>query len=164
MLPNYKSILVTTDLSPHATHVFKHAVMLARQNDAEMHLLHVVPQVDSSVRSYVATVLGSDSLEKLEQSHQQDALQRIRAEIEEFAKAELADHPEDLKRFTGVDIRQGNPVEQILAAAEQFDADVIVMGTHSKGILEHGFLGSVAEKVLHKAGRPTFVIPLPKHQ
>lgn len=163
MLPTYDTILVTTDLTPHSTHVFKHAVMLARQSNASIHLLHVVPQIDSSARNYVATVLGSDSLEKLERTHQQDALQKIRAEIEEFAKSELADYAEDLKRFAGVDIRIGNPVDQILKSAEQCEADVIVMGTHSKGIIEYGFLGSVAEKVLRKAGRPTFVIPLPEN-
>jgi nucleotide-binding universal stress UspA family protein len=162
MLPTYKSILVTTDLNPHSTNVFKHAVMLARHNDAEIHLLHVVQKLDPAARNYVANIMGSDNLESLERSHQQEALQKIRTELEGFARAELADHPEDLKRFCGVDIRIGHPVEQILAAAEEFKADVIVLGSHSKGVLEHGLLGSVAEKVLHKSRRPTLVIPLPK--
>lgn len=162
MLPTYKTILVATDLTPHAEHVFKHAVMLARQSGASIHLLHVVPQVDASMRRYVATVLGSDSLEKLERDHQQDALQKIREELEEFAKTELVEHPEDLKRFAGVDIRIGNPVEQILASADQCEADLLILGTHSKGIIEHSFLGSVAEKVLQRSTRPTFIIPLPK--
>ncbi len=162
MLPNYKSILVTTDLTPHSEYVFKHAMMLARQCNASIQLLYVVPQVDASIRNYVATVLGRDSLEKLEHSHQQEALQKIRRELEEFSKTELEGHPEDLKRFTGVDIRIGDPVEQILASADQFEADVLVMGTHSKGLIEHSFLGSVAEKVLHKINRPTFIVPLPK--
>ncbi len=163
MLPKYNSILVTTDLTPHAETVFKHAIMLARQNEAKIHLLYVVPQVDSSVRSYVATVLGSESLDKLERTHQQDALQKIRAELEHFAHTELEDHPEDMQRFAGVDIRIGNPVEQILASAKQLEADVIVMGTHSKGVIEHSFIGSVAERVLQKASCPAFIIPLPKH-
>lgn len=163
MLPTYKSILVATDLTPHSTHVFKHAVLLARMCDARVQLLHVVPQVDASVRNYVATVLGRDNLEELERAHQQDALQKIRKDLEEFAHTELADSPDDLKHFSGVDIRIGNPVEQILAAADQFEADLLVLGTHSKGAIEHSFLGSVAEKVLHKSHRPTFVIPLPKN-
>jgi nucleotide-binding universal stress UspA family protein len=36
------------------------------------------------------------------------------------------------------------------------------MGTHGKGVLEHAFLGSVAEKVLRKARKPVFIIPLPE--
>ncbi len=162
MLPIYKSILVTTDLTPHAEYVFRHAVLLARQSRARIHLLHVVPQIDASVRNYVATVIGSDNLEKLEHSHLQEARQKIRAELETFAETELSEHPEDQELFAGVDIRTGYPVEQILAAAEQCEADLIVLGTHSKGAIEHSFLGSVAEKVLYRSRRPTFVIPLPK--
>jgi len=133
ILPGYRSNLVTTDLTPHAKQVFKRAV-----------------------------ILGTDSLKKLERSHQQDALQKIREELEAFAKAELAGHPEELKRFAGVDIRIGDPVEQILVSAEQLAADLLVMGTHSKGMIEHDFPGSVADKVLHRIRLPTFVIPLPK--
>jgi len=162
MLPKYDSILVTTDLTPHATYVFKHAVILARQNDAKIQLLHVVPQVDTSMRNYVAAVLGKENLVNLEKAHQQEALQKIRADLEDFAKTELADHPEDMQRFAGVDIRIGDPVDQILASADLFEADLIVMGTHSKGVIEHSFIGSVAEKVLQKARRPTLVVPLPK--
>ena len=161
MLPNYKSILVATDLSPHSEMVFRHAVVLARQSGASIHLLYVIPQIDASVRGYVATVLGSDNLSKLEQSHQSEALQKIRKDLEDFAVEEFKDHPEELKRFSGVDIRHGSPSEQILASADQCDADLILMGTHSKGVIEHSFLGSVAEKVVHKSDRPVFIIPLP---
>ena len=161
MLPSYKRILVTTDLTPHASLVFRHALVLARQFAASIHLVYVIPQIDASVRSYVSSVLGSENLAKLEQDHQFEALQKIRKDLEEFAHSELEEQPEDLKRFGGIDLRQGNPADQILAAAAQCEADVILMGTHSKGFIEHSFLGSVAEKVLHKADRPVFVIPLP---
>lgn len=35
------------------------------------------------------------------------------------------------------------------------------MGTHSHGLIGHAFLGSVAEKVLHRIRKPVFVIPIP---
>ena len=58
MLPNIKSILLATDLSENSTEAFKHAVMLSRAGDAKIHLLHVVAEVDSGVRTYVAAVMG----------------------------------------------------------------------------------------------------------
>ncbi|NCO53672.1 MAG: universal stress protein [Deltaproteobacteria bacterium] len=162
MLPTYQGILVATDLSPHASLVFRHAVMLARFHKAPIYLVHVVQKLDNSARTYVATVLGEESLNRLEEDHQKEALQTIRQKIVDLAQAELAGFPEDQARFSEVEVRIGNPVEQILAAVKQHQADVIVMGTHSKGRIEHSFLGSVAEKIIARAVCPTFVVPLPK--
>lgn len=161
MLPTYQNILVATDLTPNSANAFRHAVMLARQHNANIHLMHVVAQVDTSMRSYLSSVLGQGRLEELEQKHEQEAYARLKKELTDFAEAELSDHPEDMKRFSGSEVAVGNPVICILAAADKLDADVIVMGTHSKRGLEHAFLGSVAEKVLQKSKRPVFVIPLP---
>lgn len=162
MLPNYKTILVPTDFTPNSGHAFRHAVILARQNSAQIHLLHVVPDVDASVRSYVATVMGKGRLDAFEKEHEEEARRELTAELDAFAKAELAGHAEDLERFAGSEVVHGHPVAQILLAADRLDADVIVMGSHGKGPLEYSFLGSVAEKVLRKSRRPVFVVPLPE--
>ena len=45
---------------------------------------------------------------------------------------------------------------------KEFNCDIILMGTHGKGVLIHALLGSVAEKVLRHSRRPVFVIPLPE--
>jgi len=162
MLPAYKTILVATDFTPNADQAFYHAVMLARQHDAKIYLLHVVPEVDASMRSYLSSVMGKEKLEEFEKNHQQEAHAELKIELDNFAAKELVDHPEDLARFAGSEVVIGNPVIQIIEAGKRLNADVIVMGTHSKGVLEHAFLGSVAEKVLKKANRPIFVVPLKK--
>jgi nucleotide-binding universal stress UspA family protein len=66
MLPSYQNILVTTDLTPDSEHAFKHAVMLARQSMAKIHLMQVVPEIDASFRSYVSAVMGSGNLDRFE--------------------------------------------------------------------------------------------------
>jgi nucleotide-binding universal stress UspA family protein len=162
MLPAYKTILVATDFTENSDHAFNHAVMLARQHNAKIHLLHVLPQVDTAMRSYLSSVMGEDKLETFEKNHQQDAQAKLKAALDSFAQQELVDHPEDLARFAGSEVVPGNPVIKIIEAAKRLNADVIVIGTHSKGVLEHAFLGSIAEKVLQKANRPVFVIPLRK--
>jgi len=160
MLPNYQNILIATDLSPNSEYAFKHAVVLARTSQAKIHLLHIVPEIDPGFRSYVAAVMGEGKLEKFESLHESEARAEIKRELEEFAREELADHPEDFANIAGIEVLHGHPVTQILQAAERLNADVIVMGTHGKGALEHTFLGSVAEKVLHKSKCPVFTIPL----
>ena len=161
MLPSYKNILIATDLTPNSKHAFKHAVLLARHSMAKIHLLHVVPEVDSSFRSYVSSIMGEGKLEEFESQHEDQARTKIRKELEAFAREELTDHPEDFKNIASVDVVHGHAVSQILQAADRLNVDVIVMGTHGKGALQHTFLGSVAEKVLQKSNKPVFVIPIP---
>ena len=162
MLPLYKKILVTTDFTPNSDHAFKHAVMLARQNNAQIHLLHVMQQVDDNMRSYLSSVLGESRLEDFEKTNVEKAKQDLKVSLDDFANSELASFPEDLARFAGSKVVIGHPVVKILETADELDVDVIIMGTHGKGALEHAFLGSVAEKVLRKTHRPVFIIPLPK--
>ncbi len=162
MLPFYNRILVPTDLTPNSKFAFKHAVMLGRHNDAKIYLLHVLPEVDSTMHNYISSILGEGKLEELEQKNRGKAKDQLKKTLDDFAKQELEKFPEDLARFSGTEVVIGHPVSQILETADRLDVDLIVMGTHGKGVLTHAFLGSVAEKVLQKSTRPVFVIPLPK--
>jgi len=161
MLPTIKSILLATDLSHNASEAFKHAVMLSRPEKAKVHILHVIPEIDTGVRSYVEAVMGEGKLGKFEKSHEESARESIRKAIDEFTKKELADKPEDLKRITKIEIEHGRPALKIIDTAERLNVDLIVMATHGKGPIEHTFLGSVTEKVLRISKRPVYVIPLP---
>lgn len=160
MLPVCKSILLATDLSHNAGEAFKYAVMLSRPDQATIHLLHVVPEVDNSVRTYVSAVMGEGSLDKFENQHEELARQNIRKALDEFARTELKDHPEDLERIADIVVEHGQPAAKILEVSDELNADLIVMASHGKGALEYTFLGSVTEKVLRKTKRPVFVVPL----
>ncbi|NIQ93857.1 MAG: universal stress protein [Desulfuromonadales bacterium] len=161
MLPNYKNILIATDLTENSEHAFKHAVLLARKSKANIHLLHVVPEIDAGFRSYISAVMGEGKLEELQMQNEKQALDEIKRELKEFTRKELENFPEDQKNIAGIEVYLGDPVAKILQVADTITADVIVMGTHGKGAIEHAFLGSVAEKVLRKSKRPVFVIPIP---
>jgi nucleotide-binding universal stress UspA family protein len=161
MLPLYKTIVVATDLSPNSAHAFRHAVLLARQSQAQLHLLHIVPEIDSGVRTYVSTLMGEGRLDEFEQSAEENARETIRQRLRAFADAELADHPDDLQRIAAIEVHHGHAVAEILKYGDRVQADVIVLGTHGKGALEYTFLGSVSEKILRKTKRPVFIVPLP---
>ena len=160
MLPNYKKILYATDLTPNSEHAFRHAMLLARKSSAKVHILHVIPEVDDSFRSYVASMMGEGKLEALEQDHENQAKEILSQRLENFAQRELSDFPDDYDNITEIEVVHGHAVAEILKTADRLEVDVIVMGTHGKGALSHTFLGSVAEKVLQKSKRPVFVIPL----
>lgn len=160
MIPQYGKILYATDLSVNAAHAFRHAISLARHYGAKIHVLHVLPEVDSSVLNYISTVMGEERLVNLELAHKDEITDQIRMRLHQFAKDELVDHPEDLERIADIEVHHGSPVGQILEVADRLDVDLVVVGSHGKGKLKYAFLGSVAEKLLRKSYRPVMVVPL----
>jgi nucleotide-binding universal stress UspA family protein len=54
-------------------------------------------------------------------------------------------------------VRQGAPANEILQAAEELHADLIVMGSRGWGQLKAMLLGSVSEHVLHHATCPVLI-------
>jgi nucleotide-binding universal stress UspA family protein len=52
----------------------------------------------------------------------------------------------------------GNPVEALLGAARERDADLLVLGSHGRRGLRRLFLGSVAERVVQSASLPVLVV------
>jgi nucleotide-binding universal stress UspA family protein len=68
---------------------------------------------------------------------------------------------------TGLAVRtesaEGDPAEAIVRRAAALGASAIVMGTHGGRGLERLMLGSVAESVLHRAGRPVATLRGPAH-
>lgn len=55
-------------------------------------------------------------------------------------------------------VLSGSPAHTIVKYAEEQQADLIVIGSHGRGAVSRLLLGSVAERVLHLAGRPVFVV------
>jgi len=75
-------------------------------------------------------------------------------------REELADQPDDFARIERIKVMPGHPTSTILAEAVRCGADLLMIGTHSKGRLEYAFLGGVAKKVMRKADIPVLLIPL----
>lgn len=56
-------------------------------------------------------------------------------------------------------VRLGRPVEQIVKAAADLKADVIVIATRGLKGLRHAFIGSTAEEVVRRAHCPVWIVP-----
>ena len=57
-------------------------------------------------------------------------------------------------------IKKGIPYKAIIETAEQWGADIIVMGTHGRKGIPHLILGSVAEDVIRHSKKTVVVIPI----
>ncbi len=133
-------VLLATDLSHHSTHAHSHGGALARALSApgepEMRSLFVEPPPLPEA-PLSRTPPGVDPL----------------SELAEFLAAEVPRSP------SMPCVRSGDPAVQIVREAREWDADLLVLGTHGRRGAMCLFLGSVAETVLRHAPCPTLVIP-----
>lgn len=154
MIPEIKRILYTTDLSPNSAYAFRYALNSARKHDAGIIILHVVEEM--------APFFDEERLKAISEKKITEAMDRIRKRLKIFCDRERNDDPERAERVISIEVCQGYPPEEILKKADELNCDVIVMGTHGKGIIRHSFLGSAARKVLRRVRKPVFIIPLPE--
>jgi nucleotide-binding universal stress UspA family protein len=57
---------------------------------------------------------------------------------------------------------EGYPDQVILNLANDYSADLIVMGAHSHTLVGDVIVGSTTRKVLHRAIQPVLVVKIPK--
>jgi len=168
MIPRIRNVLYATDLTKNSAYAFRYAVNSAQKHDARIHILHVLeklsPSEEANIAVYVYSYLPHSQLEKIRQEKREELVDRINKRLSEFAKQELKDDPETLKRVVSILVVDGDPADEILKKADELNCDMIIMGTHGKGLIAHTFLGSVSEKVLHRTRKPVFIIPIPKEE
>ena len=159
MIPKIKKILYATDLSENSAYAFRYAISLAQQHDAKIHILHVLEEIRTNL------LWAYFDIEKLQESREkgkEEIKDQIRKRLEIFCQKELTDHPECQNLVVSTEVVEGDPAAEILHKADELQADLAVMGTHGKGVLAHAFLGSVAEKILHRIKIPILTIPIPE--
>jgi nucleotide-binding universal stress UspA family protein len=145
----YKRILVAIDGSETSEHAFDTALQLARDSDAQLQPLYVV---DNPLMAYDA--FGYDPT-------------NLRDAFVEEGKRLLADALARMKHenVAGVPrIVDVAPVgedisERIRISANEFNADLLVLGTHGRRGFKRLFLGSVAERVMRSASLPVLLVP-----
>jgi len=160
MRPEIKRILYATDLSENSAFAYLYATDMAVKHDAVIIILHVFERLPSSALTILDQYMTSEQREKL--SHRNtEAIEKIRNRLNVFCEKVQADDPECIYRVEDIKISEGFPAEVILEKADEFDCDMIVMGTHGKGSIRHPFLGSIAEKIVRRSKKPVFTVPLP---
>ena len=141
-----KRILVPTDFSEPAAAALSWASTLARELDCDLHLLHVVPEPYAYPwGSEISTVPLTEILAESEKG----AAERLEQLV---ADTKL---PQNRVR-TGAVI--GSPVDQILSEISAKNIDLVVVGTHGRGMVGHLLLGSVAERLVRRSPVPVLTV------
>ncbi|BFR46955.1 universal stress protein [Nitratidesulfovibrio sp. HK-II] len=134
----FRSILLATDGSRYCTYAAVTALQLAREHDADLHVL------------YVADLAFPDSAEGLLAADME--VEHGRAVVEAIA----ARAAQEGVRARG-HVAQGEAAERILATAKRLGAECLFIASHGKGGLARLLLGSVAEEVVASAHIPVYV-------
>jgi nucleotide-binding universal stress UspA family protein len=162
MIPRIKKILYTTDLTKNSAYAFRYAVNSAQKHNAQIYLLHVIEKLSPSVEGLLGLHMEQSQIKQLWLEKKEEQIKRIHERLKEFAKRELQNDPETMDRLADIIVVEGDPASEILEKADELGCDIVVMGTHSHGIIAHTFLGSVAQKVLHRTRKPVYIIPIPE--
>lgn len=151
-----KKVLIAVDYNPVSEKVAKAALELVRSMDAEIGLIHVLADV-SYYGTQFPTFMGYDGYAGM--GPDLNMALEMRQVAEEFLDkaAEHLDHPK-----VTTHLAEGDTANAILDYADQWNADLIVMGTHSHSTWEKILMGTVAEKILEKTKIPVYVVPVKK--
>ncbi|MEW5917674.1 MAG: universal stress protein, partial [Gemmatimonadota bacterium] len=57
-------------------------------------------------------------------------------------------------------LREGKPVKELLKAAEEFEADLVIVGSKGLGLLDRMLVGSTASGIIRGAQNAVFALPM----
>lgn len=135
-----RRIVVASDFGEHSQHAVDVGLDLAASLHAKVTVVHVWS---------IPTILYSLELPPPMIPFEREARDALDAAVADAKRRDPA--------VNGV-LRSGEPSREILAAAHEHDADLIVLGTQLRKGLPRLFLGSVAEHVARMAEVPVLIV------
>jgi nucleotide-binding universal stress UspA family protein len=142
-----EKILVGCDFSPDSGQALKHALSLAQEFQAELHLVHVIePPAQPGLHKEDKPVL-----EEMQQNYQDLLIRKLKEMVP--AEARYWCTPQ-----TG--LLEGQPYEEIVTYAESKDIDMIVLGVRGHGLVKTLFLGSTTDRVVRRSPCPVLSVSL----
>ncbi|GAB2668922.1 universal stress protein [Vibrio panuliri] len=130
----YKKILVPVDLNENgfSDRAIEIAVWHAKQSNAELHLLTVLPGIHMPM---VASYFPKDAADVMKRD--------VEKQLKQFATKHI-----DADVVHRVHIAEGKTYKTILKYAEKLGSDLIIMPSHKRSKIDKAVLGSVASKVV----------------
>lgn len=171
-------ILVPTNLGEPSKAALRYGVAFARQFGAKLYIAHVLPARDFEAaieaervietllpevaEGATAAVTVADDTQTTEPDPETIVRNAAREDLGRLLEGaeERETRAEYLLRSAGA----AGPGEEIVACAKELDVELIVMGKHRLGFVEHLLAGSVTEKVVRQAPCPVLIVHYPEHE
>lgn len=139
----YKKILIATDGSEYTKNSIDYGLELAKNTQAELHVLYVI---DTAAFASIPMDAAWESMYEL--------LKKEGDEATRYAAEKAEAEGLTVEKLTV----EGHPAEEIIKYAEKNSVNIIVMGTLGKSGLDRFLLGSVAEKVVRASKIPVLIV------
>ena len=161
-------ILVPTNLGEPSKAAIRYGVAFARQFGARLILLHVLPpkEFDAAIETerVMETFLPGEVPEGSAESELDPHELARNAAREDLSRLLDPEEERDSRaEYLLCAVGSGGPGDQIVSCAEELGVELIVMGKHRLGFVEHLLAGSVTEKVMRHAPCPVLIVQHPEH-
>ncbi len=146
-MSTFHTIVAAVDFSETSLGAARTAAEMARESNARLHLIHVVPNIFEN--PWIVSTPGV-GVSKLQKGLVKDARRALAGLV--------ANEPFGSTKPTCV-VATGSPAEAIVRYAVDQGADLIVVGTHGYGPIKRFLLGHVADRVIRHAPCPVLTLP-----
>lgn len=148
-----KKVLIAIDYNPNSETVVNQGCELAELMGAEVCLFHVLTDTRYYNMQFQPFMGYEGYAFPVDYKIQEEYINVAKDYLEKTAKHLNKDN-------VSTHLAEGDTARKILEYAEEWQADIIVMGTHSHSTLEKLFLGTVASSVLERTKIPVYMIPI----
>lgn len=160
MQQEIKNVLYSTDLSQNSHIAFGYAAYFAKLTGADIHLLHVLEKLSDDATFTLQTYLLDDNKRHEIMDLRVGNAEKTLKERQDSFWAQQSEEDQKVRdQIKSMTVCESYPAEEILKTAKTRNCDLIVMGSHERG-MSHTFLGSVAKSVLRRSHVPTLIVPL----
>ena len=151
-----KKILIGLDYNPNSEKVVHSGYEIAKKLGAEVCLIHVLADVSYYGVTY-PSFMGYEGYNIM--TVDLDVISELRDVAKQFLET-AASHLNDPSVTTH--LAEGPTSSAILDYADNWKADMLVLGTHSHSVLERVLMGTTASHILERTKIPVYLIPIHK--
>ena len=138
---SYQSLLVPYDGSEFSKKALTRASEMAKAEVGQVTVLYVIPRYEEMMEFY-----RSDSIKK----SLHDEADKILGEAKKIA--------DGLGISVRMEVREGHASDEIVAAAQKLENDLIAMGTYGWKGVNNAIMGSTTNRVISNASCPVLVV------
>jgi nucleotide-binding universal stress UspA family protein len=137
-----KTILVPTDFSTNANNALKYANDFAKAINNKIILLHSYPPLIGKYNMIPGLVAEDIAIQK---KSSEKKLEKVSSKYIKVPSSHL--------------VKAGDPIEEIIDAAQKSKSQLIIMGTHGASGLKRILFGSNTSDVISKSNIPVLAVP-----
>jgi len=139
-----KRILVPTDFSEHAEDALKVAAQIAKKNNSEIIILHMLELPHQSNDAIMGGISIPESMLFMKKANEMLDEVAARSYLDDITVTEI--------------VKMDKPIHGITQISKDYDVDLIIMGSHGSSGVEELLIGSNTEKVVRNSEIPVLVI------